>query len=646
MIKHPFFESYRYELIKLVGKGSWGEVYEARDIKLNEIVAIKILNPTNKAKNQMKERELSLLEITIKETISLKNSANKYIAPRRLEYDNNDKEFLVMPLYKGDLRDFVKDRYYKKAERDILNSKNNFELDEIHEVMKNCAQGISEVHKDLGRAHGDIKPENFAVEYIDSSLHNMGIFTKALVLDLGTTSMYDPFNKKTKYRKNIGELYTRSPENFQGEAPTPKSDVWSLGSMYYKFLTGKYIFQDEIDSAENPEEWIKNLSAKEGNKLILKKLKENEKHIPNHLNYILKKTLNFKPLNRYQDAERLYEDLDAKIKKYEHKITTLGWIIIGKAALVLTMIGFSTYFKYQEYKKEEIDKAVQKIKEQEEIKYTKVHEENTERTQLVLNMKNNQYNFLSEIPYAILDPKITTIRIVGDNEYSIFGNNKFNISAKIKRNELFNIIEGFEDLDLNEKQTINNNFDKEYKKQKEELLNLNFFDENTIKFIDEVYLSEFNVIKNEYKSIYSTDSLFRQSLKNEYKNTSNEDIKISLEYYQNILYTYTKNHELFMIRHRYIKNFINTMKKQPEDYYKSFYAPIWYGERKNLDISQERLLEMLMEKGTHPIRNQEIKKFADKLTKEKIKEYFIEDIKNPIKAHNKEYDMAIQFLNN
>jgi serine/threonine protein kinase len=348
-----------YIIDKFINRGAWGIVFKARDLELKEEgeVALKILKPTEIALKQFKERQYkSLYDVFVKEKIAIKKNNCKNIVTRQFySYSENDEKlgFIVMPLYgteKNEYKDstlefLLREKHYQRGI-----DKNN--LDRIiYEIL----MSINEVQGVLNRSHSDIKPDNFVVEYADpekpSDFNNL---TQIIVSDLGTTSMFEYEKTNEKMRNNIGYIYTRSPENFKGEHPTYQSDVWALGSLFYRLITGKYIIQDELDNYENNIDkinFMKNLSIEEGNQLINHKIKSNNKIIPKHLRKILYKSLNFDPNERYVDSFNLYTDYVQQSIKYPihsdvftHIKKWSKYSLIGIAGLAI-LWGTDYYFK-------------------------------------------------------------------------------------------------------------------------------------------------------------------------------------------------------------------------------------------------------------------------------------------------------------
>jgi serine/threonine protein kinase len=267
-------DSSRYEIKYPIGRGCWGAVYSAYDHILEEEVAIKILDPSDVAKEQMKHRNLDAFKAMTKEGGKLRACAN--VVPRTFELDNRGIPFIVMEKYKEFLSDFLRD----DGERFTIDLNDPTKVDIGARILSSIANGISEIHDKLHRVHGDLKPDNIA----------LGFGYNALVNDLGASTCAS-FGMSESPRDNIGFLYTRAPECFDEESrPSKKSDVWAFGSLMYRMFTGKYVFEDELNKVEDPIGFMTGLDAKVGQSMIDEKI---EKNIPRKLRKFMKRCLAF-----------------------------------------------------------------------------------------------------------------------------------------------------------------------------------------------------------------------------------------------------------------------------------------------------------------------------------------------------------------
>jgi serine/threonine protein kinase len=308
-----------YIIDKFINRGAWGIVFRAFDEDDGEKVALKILKPNEIALKQFEERNFeNLYDVFKKEKIFLKKSNNTNIVPRYLNsyIENGEKiGYLVMPLYGTEENNYedatlefiLKDKHFK----------NGLDLEKVDYIIEEILWGMYEVHDILNRCHSDIKPDNFIIEEIDFENDYLG---KILVGDLGTSSTYAYEKINEKFRSNMGYIYTRSPENFRGEHPSYQSDVWAIGSLFYKILTGEYIFQKELDSIQEKEQkinFMKNLSSEEGNKIVKQKLMHKKEYLFSSLEEVLIGCLEFEPEKRYNNSREINTNYVLKSDSYK-----------------------------------------------------------------------------------------------------------------------------------------------------------------------------------------------------------------------------------------------------------------------------------------------------------------------------------------
>ncbi|MCZ6653067.1 MAG: protein kinase [Planctomycetota bacterium] len=217
-----------YEITSLIGMGGMGEVYLARDIKLDRVVAIKVL-PDELARDKERvlrfEREAKLLA-------SL-NHPN--IAAIHGFEQADHKRFLVLEYAEGlTLSARLKD--------------GPLSLDDSIEICKQIADALEAAHE-KGIIHRDLKPANVAIAP-DGSVKVLDFGLARAVHDDPSSSM------STAASPTITADYTRpgvvlgtaaymSPEQARGRPLDKRSDIWSFGVVLFECLSGKMLFGGE-----------------------------------------------------------------------------------------------------------------------------------------------------------------------------------------------------------------------------------------------------------------------------------------------------------------------------------------------------------------------------------------------------------------
>jgi len=293
-------DSERYTLGRILGKGTWGTVYEAEDGLTRKKVAVKVLNPNEIAQKQMQHRKLDEMAVAINEDRKLMACSN--VVPGVVEVDRKGKPYIVMPRYHRFMSDLLND----SGSRVFLG--NGFNLEQILDFSKGIANGISEMHTKLRRAHGDIKPDNLAVSEKGDVLVN----------DLGSSTCAS-LSRRSSPRDNVGFLYTRAPECFRSEGhPDEQSDVWAFGSMMYRMFTGKYILEEELGSVENPSLCMTKLKEDNYDKILKEKLSK----VPRKFRKFLGKCLSYSPYSRFLTGEEMKKGLEVVVENLN------GWRVL------------------------------------------------------------------------------------------------------------------------------------------------------------------------------------------------------------------------------------------------------------------------------------------------------------------------------
>src|SRR2546430_12706052 len=216
----------RYEIRSQIGEGGMGEVYRARDEKLNRDVAIKVLPATF---SQDAER-LRRFEQEAQATSAL-NHPNILAV-----YDIGTHEgapYVVQELLEGEtLREALSGG--KLSPRKAI------------DYALQIAHGLAAAHE-KGIVHRDLKPENLFVtrdgrlKILDFGLAKL---TGAADTDLSQTSI--PTRRvDTDPGKVMGTVGYMSPEQVRGRAADARSDIFSFGAILYEMLSGKRAFQRE-----------------------------------------------------------------------------------------------------------------------------------------------------------------------------------------------------------------------------------------------------------------------------------------------------------------------------------------------------------------------------------------------------------------
>lgn len=266
-----------YQVIREIGRGGMGVVYEALDLVNSERVAIKVLSGSHPDEDQLRlfRREAHALA-------RLKHASIATI--RGTDCTTSGKHFLVMELVRGGSLDaYLRERNPAPRERLRL-----FGL---------ICKAINYAHQ-CCVIHLDIKPSNIMV---DAEGHPK-ILDFGLARIVGTESSSTTiFTAGGPFR---GTLPYMSPERFLGDFSQVdlRADVYSLGVILYELLTGELPF---VTSKNAPHEAVRRICEE-----TARKPSRFNHSLRGDLETIILKALEKEPARRYQSALAITEDID------------------------------------------------------------------------------------------------------------------------------------------------------------------------------------------------------------------------------------------------------------------------------------------------------------------------------------------------
>jgi len=202
----------RYQITQTLGSGGMAVVYRAKDLMLERPVAIKLLRQDFSENKGFRER----FHQEAKAAANL--SHPNIVTIHDFGYDQ-DRLYIVMEYVPG------------KDLKSILNARGPLSLDEAIPLLVQACAGIGYAHR-AGIVHCDIKPHNMLVTP-DLRLK---------VADFGIARALASIHPDERNDVVWGSPQYISPEQSSGAAPSPASDVYSLGVLMYEMLTGKLPF--------------------------------------------------------------------------------------------------------------------------------------------------------------------------------------------------------------------------------------------------------------------------------------------------------------------------------------------------------------------------------------------------------------------
>lgn len=257
-----------FEIVKHLGKGGMGDVYQAIQQPLGRKVALKVLFSNNADDEESRKR----FEIEAK-------------AVSRLEHTN------IVSLYDYGIVNglhYISMQYIEGSCLYDLIPKKGMSIERVIDYSKQICRGLLYAHKN-GVVHRDVKPQNIIIDKNNS----------CKITDFGIAQI---FREKSITMTGIavGTPEYMSPEQASGKKITHCTDIYSLGILMYEMLTGTVPFTGK-NAVSVAYKQVHEMAAPPS---------VHRKNIPKRLELVIVKALK-KDLNqRYQSIEELLDDID------------------------------------------------------------------------------------------------------------------------------------------------------------------------------------------------------------------------------------------------------------------------------------------------------------------------------------------------
>lgn len=268
-----------YEITAKIGHGGMGEVYRARDPRLDRDVAVKVvsLHGHDTHARERLEREA--------------RAASKLTHPNIVTIHDVGRS--------GDLSYFVMEHIDGATLRDLM-SQSSVSLQRALNLVAQVAAGLTVAH-DQGLVHRDLKPENVMV--------TGGDLVK--ILDFGIAKQSDSLGSSDDLTTGdgrltgtggiVGTLMYMSPEQARGEPLDGRSDQFAMGVLVYELVTGRHPF-----ARDSRMETIAAILRDRAEPATLQ-----DRAVPAPLQWILERCLSKTRESRYESTGDLARDLQA-----------------------------------------------------------------------------------------------------------------------------------------------------------------------------------------------------------------------------------------------------------------------------------------------------------------------------------------------
>lgn len=310
----------RYEILRILGQGGMGAVYQARDRELDRLIALKVIRPELAT-------DPGILQRFKQELILARNITHKNVV--RI-YDLGEADgvrFITMEYVDGD------------DLRTLLRQQGKLSAAEAIPMIEQVCRALDAAHAE-GVIHRDLKPQNI----MRDKQGRIVVMDFGLARSLGDSGM-------TQTGAIVGTMEYMSPEQALGMPLDQRSDIFSVGLIFYELLTGKSPYHADTAIA----------SLMKRTREVAKPASDVENSVPRSLSAIVSRCLEREPSNRYHSVVELLQQLnawqanphisaDALSKMIPHPIVHPSrvnldlpgkrWMWISAAVLVIALAGF------------------------------------------------------------------------------------------------------------------------------------------------------------------------------------------------------------------------------------------------------------------------------------------------------------------
>src|SRR5882762_4526518 len=212
-----------YEIVAQLGAGGMGEVYRARDTRLERDVAVKVLPASLASDANLRQR----LE---REAKAVSKLSHPHICTLHDIGHQDGVDFLVMELVEGET-----------LEHRLV--KGPLPSDQVLRYAAQIADALAKAHK-VGITHRDLKPANIMLTKSGAKLMDFGLAKQSGPAPLATalTEMTMEQSKLTGEGTIVGTFQYMAPEQLEGKEADARTDIFALGEVIYEMATGKPAF--------------------------------------------------------------------------------------------------------------------------------------------------------------------------------------------------------------------------------------------------------------------------------------------------------------------------------------------------------------------------------------------------------------------
>ncbi len=210
----------RFQIVRLIGAGGMGEVYEAFDLELRGPVALKTI------RQDLASRPESLArfkrEILLARRVTHTNVCRIHDLFHHTFSDGRETAFLTMELVEA------------QTLADFLKSSGKLPPAEAFPIIAQLASGLAAAHRE-GVVHRDLKPSNILLD------RSSRPFPRAVITDFGLAQAglaSEAATALTQTGQLLGTLEYMAPEQVRGQETSPQTDIYAFGLVIFEMVTG------------------------------------------------------------------------------------------------------------------------------------------------------------------------------------------------------------------------------------------------------------------------------------------------------------------------------------------------------------------------------------------------------------------------
>ncbi|MEO8216153.1 MAG: protein kinase [Acidobacteriota bacterium] len=302
-----------YEITGALGAGGMGEVYRARDTRLDRSVAVKILSPELAQNEEFKQR-------FEREAKAISQLSHPNICTLHDVGEEGGTSYLVMELLEGE----------SLADRII---RGPLPLAEVFRYGAQIATALDFAHR-AGIVHRDLKPGNIMITRMGAKLLDFGLAKRAAI-DIINADAATQQKPVTAQGTILGTFQYMAPEQLEGQEADARTDIFALGVVLYEMATGRRAFEGKTRTS-----LIAAIVSTQP-----RPISEIQPLTPPAFDHLLARCLQKDPEERWQSAHDVACELKWAAEEQEPVSKAGGraraWIVAAAAAAVAAIIAIA-----------------------------------------------------------------------------------------------------------------------------------------------------------------------------------------------------------------------------------------------------------------------------------------------------------------